>query len=57
MEELEKLYDNLSERYEYLLNEEENRRSPYMLARLDECRLHMVYVQQLLLEHRTKPDV
>jgi len=52
MLELEKLYEELGERYEYLSTEESNRRSPYMMARLDECRLQMVRIQQKILELR-----
>ena len=52
MEELEGLYDSLRGRYDYLSGEIDNRRSPYMMARLDECRLQMVKVQQMLLELR-----
>jgi len=50
MEELKKLYKELEGRYEYLSTEESNRRSPYMMARLDECRLQMVHLQQKILE-------
>lgn len=52
MEQLEALYKELKERQEYLSTEIENRRSPYMQARLDECRLTLVRVQQMLFKEK-----
>ena len=54
MEELQKLYKELEGRYEYLTTEHSNRRSPYMMARLDECRLQMVAVGKRLINLRFK---
>ena len=57
MKELEELYKELQERHDYLKENASNRRSPYMMARLDECRLHMVKVQQLLLKVKFNLDI
>lgn len=56
MKELENLYNELLERQDYLKEDLSNRRSPYMMARLDENRLMIVRVQQLLLEARFNID-
>lgn len=53
MVEMKKFYKELEARFDYL-NTEENLKSPYMQARLDECRLTMVAVQAVLIKQFDK---
>jgi hypothetical protein len=54
MEDLQKFSKVLEGRMESLSTEEENRRSPYMLARLDECRYIITLLQNQLFNDHLK---